>query len=60
MKKDLVQYRSLHTQEIVWNYTHWPTREVDGVVFLAVVLHKPSQDRTQQIYHMRKDFLEKV
>lgn len=60
MKKDLVQYRSMATKETVWSYTHWAPRVVDGVEFLAVVLHKPSQDRTQQIYYMRKDFLEKV
>ena len=60
MKKDLVQYRSLTTKEIVWSYTHWAPKVVDGVEFLAVTLRKPSQEQTQQLYYMRKDFLEKL
>ena len=60
MKKELIQYRSLTTQEIVWSYTHWEPRVVDGVEFLTVTLRKPTQEQTQQLYYMRKDFLKVV
>jgi hypothetical protein len=60
MKKDLVKYRSLTTHEIVWSYTHWSPKVIDGIDFIPVTLVKPSQDRTLQLYYMKKDFLEEV
>jgi hypothetical protein len=60
MKKDLVKYRSLTTHEIVWSYTHWASKMIGDKEFIPVVLRKPSQDQTLQLYHMAKDFLEEV
>ena len=60
MKQELIEYRSLTTKETVWSYTHWQSNIVDGVEFRPVNLQKPSQEITQQIYYMRKDFLEVV
>lgn len=46
--------------ETYYTFPHWETREIDGVVFLAVNKFPPSQGKTQQIHYMRKDSLEKV
>jgi len=46
--------------EVYYTYTHWPSKDIDGVEFLPVVKQIPSQSITQSIHYMRKDSLEKV
>jgi hypothetical protein len=46
--------------EMYYTYSHWPSKEIDGVEFLPVVKQMPSQTMTQSIHYMRKDSLEKV
>ena len=46
--------------DIYYTYSHWDTKEIDGVVFIPVNKFHPSQVKTQQIHYMRKDSLEKV
>jgi len=46
--------------EVYYTYTHWPSKEIDGVEFLPVVKQVPSQTNTQTIHYMRKDSLERV
>jgi hypothetical protein len=46
--------------EVYYTYTHWPSKDIDGVEFLPVVKQVPSQTNTQTIHYMRKDSLEKT
>jgi hypothetical protein len=46
--------------EVYYTYSHWPSKNIDGVEFLPVVKQPPSQSMTQNIHYMRKDSLEKV
>ena len=46
--------------EMYYTYSHWPSKDIDGVEFLPVVKQPPSQSNTQTINYMRKDSLEKV
>ena len=46
--------------EVYYTYTHWPSKDIDGVEFLPVVKQVPSQTNTQTIHYMRKDSLEKI
>jgi hypothetical protein len=46
--------------EVYYTYSQWPSKEIDGVVFLPVVKQPPSQSNTQSIHYMRKDSLEKI
>ena len=46
--------------EMYYTYSHWPSKDIDGVEFLPVVKQVPSQTNTQTIHYMRKDSLEKV
>ena len=50
----------IHPTEFYWTYSHWGTNFVDGVEFLPVTRFEPDQQRTQQLYYVRKDSLEKV
>lgn len=50
----------LNPSESYWTYSSWETNFVDGVEFLPVTRFEPSQQRTQQLYYVRKDSLEKV
>jgi hypothetical protein len=62
MKKlNFVKMRSIiRKDEIYYTFPQWEPKEVDGVVFLAVCMFEPTQDRTQQIHYIRKDSLERV
>jgi hypothetical protein len=42
--------------EVYYTYSHWPTKDIDGVTFLSVVKEHPS-NKTQTIHFMRKDSL---
>jgi len=46
--------------EVYYTYSHWPSKDIDGVEFLSVVKQVPSHSNTQTIHYMRKDSLEKV
>ena len=46
--------------EIYYTFSTWPTREIEGVEFVAVNKFPPSEKATQQMHFMRKDSLEKV
>jgi hypothetical protein len=46
--------------EVYYTYSHWPSKQIDGVEFLPVVKQIPSQSNTQSIHYMRKDSLEKI
>ena len=64
MKKQdskLITLRSkIHLNEVYYTFADWPTREVDGMEFLSVVRQKPTQEKKQSVYYVRKDSLEKV
>ncbi len=51
---------ALHQTEVYYTFSHWPSKEIDGVMFLPVVKQPPSQSNTQSIHYMRKDSLEKI
>ena len=50
----------LNPTEFYWTYSSWTTKFVDGVEFLSVVKFDPTDQKTHQMYHVRKDSLEKV
>ena len=58
--KNYIKMRVIATKEIYYTFPHWKSNFVDGVEFLPVNKFEPSQDRTQTIYYVRKDSLEKV
>lgn len=43
-----------------YTYSNWASKEIDGVEFVAVNKNNPSQEHTQPIYWMRKDWLEYI
>jgi hypothetical protein len=45
--------------EVYYTFSHWDSKEIEGVQFLPVVKNLPS-NYTQPIHYMRKDSLEKV
>jgi hypothetical protein len=50
----------LSPTEIYYTFSHWPSREIEGVEFVAVNKFPPSNGVNQQMHFMRKDSLEKV
>lgn len=46
--------------DVYYTFSHWTTKEIDGVEFIAVNKTIPSQENTQTIYWMRKDWLEYI
>lgn len=50
----------LRPTEFYWTFPEWSTDSVDGVEFLPVTRFEPSHEKTQQLYYVRKDSLEKV
>ena len=50
----------LNPTEFYWTYSSWDSNFVDGVEFLPVTRFDPSNNRTKQLYYVRKDSLEKV
>lgn len=56
-----IKYRSrLNITEFYWSYPGWDSEFIDGVEFLPVTKSDPSDNRTKQLYRVRKDSLEKV
>lgn len=50
----------LRPTEFYWTFPEWQSDSVDGVEFLPVTRFEPSHEKTQQLYYVRKDSLEKV
>ena len=46
--------------EKYYTYSHWETKDIDGVTFLAVVKQPPTQEKTQMLHYMRKDSLKEL
>jgi hypothetical protein len=46
--------------EVYYSFSTWPSKEIDGVVFVPVVKQPPSHTLKQTIHYMRKDSLEKT
>lgn len=42
--------------DVYYTYSHWPSKEIDGVLFLPVVKNLSEKNT----YYLRKDSLEKV
>ena len=59
-KEILKKVRVRTNQEIYYTYSHWPTKEIDGVEFISVVKQIPSNQQKQPLHLMRKDSLEYV
>lgn len=57
-EKPIKLRNALHQSEVYYTFSHWPSKEIDGVSFLPVMKHPPS-NVTQTIHYMRKDSLEK-
>lgn len=55
----LKKVRVRTNQEIYYTYSHWPTKEIDGVEFISVVKHLPNNQK-QTLHLMRKESLEYV
>ena len=60
LNKPIKLRNRISPSEIYYTFSHWPTKEIDGVEFIAVNKFHPSQVATQQIHFMRKDSLEKA
>lgn len=60
LQKPIKLRNKLSPTEIYYTFSHWPSREIEGVEFIAVNKFLPSHENTQQIRYMRKDSLEKV
>lgn len=56
----LFKVRVKNGGDTYYTYSHWETRDIDGVEFVAVNKDIPTQERTQTIYWMRKDWLDYV
>ena len=59
-EKPIKLRNALHQSEVYYTFSHWPTKEIDGVMFLPVVKQPPTQSITQTVHYMRKDSLEKI
>lgn len=60
LNKPIKLRNRLSPTEIYYTFSHWPSKEIEGVEFIAVTKSFPSQENTQQIHFMRKDSLEKT
>jgi hypothetical protein len=47
----------LHIDEVYYTYSHWPTKDIDGVAFLPII--KEITDKPK-VFYMRKDNLEYI
>jgi len=62
-KPVLIKLRPLgNLTDIYYTYSHWDTKNIDGVEFVSVVRSNPEEFpmKTQISYLMRKDNLETV
>ena len=60
IKQTLKKVRYKNGADIFYTYTHWPSKEIDGVEYLSVVKNPPDNSQTQTIHYVRKDSMEYV
>jgi len=60
VKKTLKKVRARNGTNIYYTYSHWTTKEIDGVTFIPVVIHHPNNHQTGAIHWMKKDTMETV
>ena len=63
MNKILRKVRPLgNLTDIYYTYSHWKTKNIDGIEFIAVAKLDPEKHsmKTQTVHWMRKDNLETV
>lgn len=52
-----IKLRNRYTlTDVYYTYSHWPSKNIDGITFLPVVKNLTEKTR----YYLRKDSLEKV
>lgn len=59
-KPILYKVRVKNGGDTYYTYSHWSTKEIDGVEFITVCKNYPSQEHTQITHLMRKDWLEYI
>jgi hypothetical protein len=59
-KNDVKKVRYRNGTDVFYTYSHWPTKEIDGVVYLSVVKNPPRHSETQTVQYVRKDAMEYV
>ena len=60
VEKPIKLRNKLSPTEIYYTIGPWPSKQIDGVEFIAVTKMPPTQEATQQLHFMRKDSLERV
>ena len=58
VKPKLQKVRAKNGMDIFYAYSHWPTREIDGITFISVV--KENSNEYQVGHWMKKDNMEYV
>jgi len=58
-KEVLKKVRSRTNLDTFYTYSHWPSKEIDGITFVPVVKNLPGV-QTQTLHYMRKDNLEYI
>lgn len=59
-KSILKKVRTKINNEIFYTYSDWPSKEIDGVEFIAVNKNIPTGQQTQAIHWLRKDSVEYI
>jgi hypothetical protein len=59
-QKPIKLRNKLNPSEFYWTWPSWNVEQIDGVDFLPVTKFDPSDNKTYQLYRIRKDSLEKV
>jgi hypothetical protein len=59
-KPKLQKVRVKANQDVYYTFSDWPTKEIEGVLFIGVNKFMPSPDKTQTLHWMRKDSLEYI
>ena len=47
----------LHLDEIYYTYSHWPSKDIDGVAFLPIIKELSTHPK---VFYMRKDNMEYI
>jgi hypothetical protein len=56
----LLKVRVKNGGDTYYTYSHWQHKEIEGIVFVPVNKTIPSNELTQQIHYLRKDWLEYI
>lgn len=59
-KSTLKKVRTKINNEVYYTYSDWPSKEIDGVEFIAVNKILPTNNQTQSIHWLRKDSVEYI